>query len=460
MSAIITLSILAVFVLYLGIFKANKALLPVSLVGLIGAGLFELQLWKEAATPLFSGMILFDKFSLAFSILLIFTTILIFILSKNYFDERSPNIAEYYALIIFSLTGALLVVSFHNLAMLFIGIEIMSVALYILVGIRKTDLASNEASLKYFLTGAFSTGFLLFGVALIYGASASFDLEAIKSYVVNHEGMISPLFYAGILFMLVGLAFKVGAAPFHFWAPDVYDGSPILVTTFMITVVKTAAFAGFIRLFMSCFMPLQAFWAPILLLLIVLTLFIGNITAAVQQSFKRMLAYSSISHAGYMLFAILNIGVQASGALLVYTTAYSLSSVIAFSILTIVKRNRGSEHFESFNGLGKSNPILAFVLSLAMLSLAGIPLTAGFVGKFMLFTDALTNAQVVLVILAVINAAIGIFYYFHVIINMYFREGDENTAVQVDRNYQVVLLVAAALTLFIGIYPDWLTHLI
>src|SRR5690606_34977269 len=155
---------------------------------------------------------------------------------------------------------------------------------------------------------------LLFGIALIYGASASFDLDTIKTYVVNHEGGISPLFYAGILFMLVGLAFEVGAARFHFWAPDVYDGSPILVTTFMITVVKTAAFGGFLRLFMSCFLPLQVFWGPVLLLLIVLTLFIGNITAAVQQSFKRMLAYSSISHAGYMLFAILNIGLQASGA--------------------------------------------------------------------------------------------------------------------------------------------------
>jgi len=459
MSAIITLSLLAILVLYLGIFKANKAILPVSLLGLLSAACCEFILWKDEAMPLFNGMIMFDKFSLAFSILLIFITILIFVLSKGYFDHISSNVAEYYTLMLFSLTGALLVVSFHNLSMLFIGIEIMSVALYILAGIRKGDLASNEASLKYFLMGAFSTGFLLFGIALLYGATASFDLAVIKDYVTTNASHISPMFYAGIALLIVGLAFKVGAAPFHFWVPDVYDGSPILITIFMSTVVKAAAFGGFLRLFMSCFEALQGFWVPILLLIIILTLFIGNISALVQQSFKRMLVYSSISHAGYMLFAILNMGNQSTGALLVYATAYSISSVIAFSILIVVKRNRGSEHFEAFNGLGKTNPLLAFILTLSMLSLAGIPLTAGFIGKFMLFSDAIANFHVTLVILAAINAAIAIFYYFHVIINMYFKEG-VGEKVYAGANYKAVLLIAAILTLLIGVYPDWLTHLI
>src|SRR5690606_22931093 len=247
-----------------------------------------------------------------------------------YFDERSTHVAEYYALILFSLTGAVLVTSFHNLAMLFIGIEIMSVALYILAGIRKKDFASNEAALKYFLMGAFSTGFLLFGIALLYGASGSFDLAAIKDYVVANPHEISPLFYGGILLLTVGLAFKVGAAPFHFWTPDVYDGAPILITTFMSTVVKTAAFAGFLRMFSFCFVPLQDFWMPVILILTIITLFVGNITALVQHSFKRMLAYSSISHAGYLLFGILVIGAMSSGAVLLYATAYSLATVIAF----------------------------------------------------------------------------------------------------------------------------------
>jgi len=459
MSAIIILSLVAILVLYLGLFKKRKALLPVTLIGLLLAIVFECSLWGKDAAALYSGMILFDHYALAFSMLLIGLTVLIFLLSSGYFDRISEHVAEYYALLIFSLTGALLVVSFHNLAMLFIGLEIMSVALYILAGIRKKEEASNEAALKYFLMGAFSTGFLLFGITLIYGASGSFDLAEIKRYVEEHVQTLPTLFYAGILFLVVGLTFKVGAAPFHFWTPDVYDGSPTLITTFMGTVVKTAAFAGFLRLFILCFSAVADFWQPVLLVIIIITLFIGNINALVQQSMKRMLAYSSISHAGYMLFTLLTLGEQASGALLVYATAYSVASVTAFSVLLLVKKMKGSEHFEAFNGLAKTNPMLAFVLTLAMLSLAGIPLTAGFVGKFMLFSEAIGAAHIALVVLAALNAAMGIFYYFHVIINMYFRSGDE-VHIAVGNSYKAVLLLTLLLTLAIGIYPNWLSSLL
>ncbi|SEM01642.1 NADH dehydrogenase subunit N [bacterium A37T11] len=455
MSAIITLSLLAVLLLYLGLFKAKKALLPVSLLGLLAAiVLYSIQ-WDTDAEPLYSGMVLFDHFAVAFSILSLFITGLVFLLSRDYFDSISEHVAEYYALIIFSLTGALLVVSFHNLAMLFIGIEIMSVALYILVGIRKRDFSSNEAALKYFLMGAFSTGFLLFGITLIYGATGSFDLTEIKNYLIANPHSISPLFYSGILLLIIGLSFKVGAAPFHFWTPDVYEGAPILITTFMSTVVKTAAFAGFLRLFLTCFVPLQDFWAPVLLVITVLTLFIGNISALAQQSFKRMLAYSSISHAGYMLFGILSIGAASAGAIFVYSAAYSIASVVAFAVLILVKRSRGSEHFEAFNGLAAKNPYLAFTLSVAMLSLAGIPLTAGFVGKFMMFSGVLANYHIVLLLLAVLNAAMGIYYYFRVIVAMYFRPADREE-VTVNANYKAVLFIGALLTIAIGIFPSLL----
>ncbi len=459
MSAIITLSLLAILVLYLGLFKARNALLPISLLGLVAAVILYAVQWGTDAKPLYSGMILFDHFALAFSILCVVLTALVLLLSKDYFDKASPHVAEYYALILFSLTGAVLVVSFHNLAMLFIGIEIMSVALYILAGIRKKDFASNEAALKYFLMGAFSTGFLLFGIALLYGASGSFDLAAIKGYVVSNPHAISPLFYAGILLLIVGLAFKVGAAPFHFWTPDVYDGAPILVTIFMATVVKTAAFAGFLRLFYFCFVPLQDFWMPVLLVMTIITLFIGNITAIVQQSVKRMLAYSSISHAGYMLFAIVAIGSTSAESVLFYATAYSLSTVIGFGALIVVKRATGSEHFEAFNGLAKKNPYLSLAIVIAMLSLAGIPLTAGFIGKFMMFSGVLADYQVLLVVLAVINAAMGIFYYFRVIVAMYFKPIDRDQIV-VSGQYKAVFLVAALITLLLGVYPAWLTGLI
>src|SRR5690606_25456317 len=237
MGAIITLSILGIILLYLGLYNAKKALLPVSLLGLVVAIGFYVTLWDKAPDPMFSGMIIFDHVAISFSILCIVVTGLILLLSKEYFRSISENIAEYYTLILFSLVGALLVNSYHNFAMLFIGIEIMSVALYILVGIRKSDLASNEASMKYFLMGAFSTGFLLFGITLMYGASGSFDLMGLRNYVQGTE-TISPLFYGGILLTLCGLCFKIGAAPFHFWTPDVYDGAPTLITSFMSTVVK------------------------------------------------------------------------------------------------------------------------------------------------------------------------------------------------------------------------------
>src|SRR5260370_31007245 len=226
------------------------------------------------------------------------------------------------------------------------------------------------------------------------------------------------MFYTGILLIIVGLCFKVGAAPFHFWTPDVYEGSPTLITAFMSTVVKTAGFAAFLRLFSECFAPMSDFWVPALLIITIATLFIGNVTSLYQQSFKRMLAFSSISHAGYLLFAIVALGASSANSVFIYSTAYSIASIIAFAALILVQQQSGSDNFESFNGLSKKNPFLALVLTIAMLSLAGIPLTAGFIGKFFMFSSALSQYQLFLVVLAVINAIISIVYYFSVILAM------------------------------------------
>lgn len=460
MGAIITLSLLGILILYLGLYKAKNALLPVSILGLLGALAYELYYWQSDAVPMYKGMVLFDHFALAFSMLCIVLTILILLLSKEYFKSISENIAEYYTLIIFSLTGALMVCAYHNFAMLFIGLEIMSVALYILVGIRRKDKASNEASLKYFLMGAFSTGFLLFGITLLYGATGTFDLAVLKAYIIANPTEVSPLFYGGILLLLVGLCFKVGVAPFHFWTPDVYDGAPILITTFMSTVVKIASFAGFLKLFSMVLIPLNEFWTPVLLTIVIITLFVGNITALMQTSFKRMMAYSSISHAGYMLFAILSIGANSASGILTYAIAYGLSSIVAFGSLMLVKRHIGSDQFESFNGLGKTNPGLAFAITVAMLSLAGIPLTAGFIGKFMMFTTVMNDYHTVLLLLAAINAAIGIYYYFRVIVHMYFMKGEGEEPVQLSINFKLVFGLAVLLTIIIGIYPDIIVSLI
>ncbi|MBE7176832.1 MAG: NADH-quinone oxidoreductase subunit N [Mucilaginibacter polytrichastri] len=456
MTPIIILSLLAILLLYIGLGKSKAALLPVTAIGLaaaLGSLFYE---WNNNPAPVYSGMMWFDHYAVAFSAITIFTTLLILLLTKSYFESISRNVAEYYTLILFSLTGILVMVSFQNLTMLFVGIEIMSVCLYILAGIRKADFSSNEASLKYFLMGAFSTGFLLFGIALLYGATGSFSLDVIKKYVLDHNE-IDPLMYTGIALIIVGMSFKVGAAPFHFWTPDVYEGSPALITAFMSTVVKTAGFAAFLRLFMICFGPLGDFWMPVLMVISILTLFIGNITALFQTSFKRMMAYSSISHAGYMLFAILSLGAQSQVAVFVYAAAYSVASVVAFAVLLMVKKATGSDTFESFNGLGKSNPFMAFCLTVAMLSLAGIPLTAGFVGKFFMFSVALKQYHVLLVVLAVVNAIISIYYYFRVIVAMYFND-QQRQAIAMPQLYSIVLGVAAVITLLAGIYPSVFTR--
>ncbi|MBC7567369.1 MAG: NADH-quinone oxidoreductase subunit N [Pedobacter sp.] len=457
MNIIITIAVTALVVLYAGLFKAKKALLPLTIIGLLTSLTFVFTSWNTNTT--YYGMMQMDNFALAFAGITIISTLFIFLLTQNYFAANSDNIAEYFTLILFSLAGIVIMVSYQNMSMLFIGLEIMSVSLYILAGIRKGDFASNEASLKYFLMGAFSTGFLLFGITLIYGATGTFDLVKINQYLVGHYRDMSPLFYPGVILILIGLCFKIGAAPFHFWTPDVYEGSPTLITSFMSTVVKTAGFAAFLRLFAGTFAPLHDFWLPPLIVIVCLTLFIGNVTALFQKNFKRMLAYSSISHAGYLLFSLVTLSANSSNNVLVYAAAYTFASIIAFAVLILVKQKTGNDHFDSFNGLAKRNPMTSLALAVAMLSLAGIPLTAGFIGKYLMFLNVMGEYQIYLVAFAILNALVGFYYYFKVIVAMYFKEGSEidlNTPFQ----YKLVLILSVVITVFLGVYPSLILNLI
>jgi len=457
MNIIITIAVTALVVLYAGLFKAKKALLPITLVGLLTSLAFVVTSWDTNRS--YYGMMQMDNFALAFAGITIVGTLFIFLLTQNYFAEHSENIAEYFTLILFSLSGIIIMVSYQNMSMLFIGLEIMSVSLYILAGIRKSDFASNEASLKYFLMGAFSTGFLLFGITLVYGATGTFDLLKINQYLVGHYQDISPLFYPGVILILIGLSFKIGAAPFHFWTPDVYEGAPTLITSFMSTVVKTAGFAAFLRLFAGTFAPLHDFWLPPLIVIVCLTLFIGNVTALFQKNFKRMLAYSSISHAGYLLFSLVTLSANSSNNVLVYAAAYTFASIIAFAVLILVKQKTGNDHFDSFNGLAKRNPMTALALAIAMLSLAGIPLTAGFIGKYLMFLNVMGDYQIYLVAFAILNALVGFYYYFKVIVAMYFKEGNE-LELDTPAQYRIVLVLSVIITVFLGIYPTVILNLI
>jgi NADH-quinone oxidoreductase subunit N len=457
MNIIITIAVTALVVLYAGLFKAKKALLPLTIVGLLTSLAFVVTSWDSNTS--YYGMMQMDNFALAFAAISIVGTLFIFLLTQNYFAAHSENIAEYFTLILFSLSGIIIMVSYQNMSMLFIGLEIMSVSLYILAGIRKNDFGSNEASLKYFLMGAFSTGFLLFGITLVYGATGTFDLAKINQYLVDHYRDMSPLFYPGVILILIGLSFKIGAAPFHFWTPDVYEGAPTLITSFMSTVSKTAGFAAILRLFAGTFAPLHDFWLPPLIVIVCLTLFVGNVTALFQKNFKRMLAYSSISHAGYLLFSLVTLTANSSNHVLVYAAAYTFASITAFAVLILVKQKTGNDHFDSFNGLAKRNPMTALALAVAMFSLAGIPLTAGFIGKYLMFLNVMGDYQIYLVAFAIVNALVGFYYYFKVIVAMYFKEGHEidlDTPLQ----YRFVLVLSMVITVFLGVYPTVILKLI
>jgi NADH-quinone oxidoreductase subunit N len=380
-----------------------------------------------------------------------------FLASESYFEEESSR-SDHFALILFALVGAVVLVSYNNMSMLFIGIEILSISMYVLAGSRKNDLFSNEAAFKYFLMGSFATGFLLFGMALIYGATMSFDLGVIASYVNVNNGAIDYMFLAGLLMMLIGLAFKVSAVPFHFWAPDVYQGSPTPITAFMATIVKTAAFAGMFRLFFICFAPAADSWSSVVWVIAALTLVIGNVTAVYQNSVKRMLAYSSVSHAGYMMLAILASTQTAASSILYYTAAYSIGSLAAFTVLQIVANARGTDLVDAFNGLGKKNPFLAVAMTVALLSLAGIPPTGGFFAKYYIFTAAIQADHTWLVLLAVIGSLVSVYYYFRIIIAMFFRDSG-NEELQVSGMHKALLALAIILTIALGILPDYIISL-
>jgi NADH-quinone oxidoreductase subunit N len=340
-----------------------------------------------------------------------------------------------------------------NLVMLFLGIEILSLPLYVLAGSRRDDLASNEAALKYFLMGSFATGILLFGIALVYGSTASFDFSAIGTAAAQSAGS-SNMLRVGILLIVFGLSFKVSAAPFHFWAPDVYTGSPNLITAFMATVVKTAGFAAFFTLFATAFAPVASVWTLPVSIIAGLTMTLANTTALFQDNFKRMMAYSSIAHAGYLLLAILSVdNAGADRALMFYLLSYSIATICAFAVFIVVAEQKGDDTFAAFNGLGKSHPFLALVLTVSVLSLAGVPPFPGFFGKYYLFT-AVFDSYPALVVLAVINSAISIYYYFKVIIAAWFQKGSENeAALAVPAGIRVTISVALILTAVLSAAP-------
>ena len=456
MKALVLLSSLGVIALLAEIFSFKRLLYPIVLLGLITIFILNLSDWDTNIT--YYNMMRYDNYAVAFTSVLLAIAFLWFLMSESFFKAQD-SLTDHYALILFALVGAVLMVSYTNMTMLFLGIAILSIPMYILAGSHKSDIASNESAYKYLIMGAFATGFLLFGITLIYGATGSFDLSEIKIFVLSHPGHVPAIFFAGVLMMLIGLSFKVSAAPFHFWAPDVYQGAPTVITAFMATVVKTAAFAAFLRLFSNTFTSVSDTYTNIIWVMAAVTLLVGNISAVLQTSTKRMLAYSSIAHAGYMLLALLAGNSYSNSAILFYTTAYSIGSIGTFSILNMVSNSKGNDTVDAFNGLGKTNPLLAFVMTLALLSLAGIPPTAGFFAKYYIFTSAFYSGYTGLVLIAIIASLVGVYYYFRIIIAMYFKDSQDEVVI-VQNNHQLVLILVAIAIIALGIFPDMLIRLL
>lgn len=395
------------------------------------------------------GMLSFDKFALLFSLIAALCTLVFTLLSGKDMEKVGKSYSDYFALIFFILAGIVISASFQSLLLLFLGIEIISIPLYILAGSDKHNLKSNEAGLKYFLMGSFSTGLMLMGIALVYGATGTFSTTNMS---VSTE-TVPVLFLAGLLLLMFAVSFKASAAPFHFWTPDVYDGSPTVFTSFMATVVKAAVFIAFMRLFSTAFRDIASEWKLIAAIIVATTLFIGNITAVFQQSVKRMLAYSSIAQAGFMMLAVYTLTAEAKEGLILYGTAYSLATIGIFAVLAKMP----DYTFDGFNGFARQQPLVAATLVIFLLSLAGIPLTAGFLSKFYMLKATVDVGNIWLAIFAVLMAAVSVYYYFRLIQAMYFKNGTA-TIERVGTGFKVTLIAVAAITIILGVYPNLLLY--
>jgi len=449
MNTLIAITSLGVLTLLFEILNFRKAIVPITIVGLLAIlGLT----YNEYFTPAsyYNNMIVVSKFSSAFSALFIILTVFLVAMAHDFYEDHQTKISDFIAIKIFMLAGAVAMVSFGNLAMFFLGIEILSISLYILAASNRMNVKSNEAGMKYFLMGSFASGIILFGICLIYGAMGTFDVAEITDWSRSAELPI--WFPIGIAMVTIGMLFKIAAVPFHFWAPDVYEGSPALVTATMSTLVKVVAVATLYKLLTAMNADISDAFINIIIVISIASMTVGNIMALKQTNVKRMLAFSGISHAGFMLMALLSISTSA-GSLLYYATAYSLSGIAAFAVILYVCKNRNNEDIRNFNGLGKTNPLMAVVLTASLLSMAGIPIFAGFFAKLVLFNQTIEAGYLVVVIAAVINSIISVGYYFKLILAMFGKEPHEETAKTPVVLYAVGV-VAILLNIVLGLFPS------
>jgi NADH-quinone oxidoreductase subunit N len=452
MNTIVISALLGVVMMLSGLvlrkIKHVEALGIISAILVMLSSIYDYSQQSNITSSYFNGMLATNTFTAKINMIVSFGLLAYIFVFASRISRVGLHPAEYFALIFFASCGVFIITSYQSLFMLFLGIEIMSIPQYILAGSDKRNLKSNEASLKYFLMGSFSTGFLLMGIALTYGASRSFDVNQINQIFTTAPTVTGVL---GISFLIIAFGFKASAAPFHSWTPDVYDGTPTPFTPFMASIVKIGVVVAFVKLFHSAFGTSVDTWSHIILAIILLTLLIGNITAVYQQSVKRMLAYSSIAQAGFMLIAVYSLGSFSDKGLLLYAAAYIIATVGIFGVLVQLQ----DYTYEGFDGLAKQQPMLAFSATICLLSLAGIPLTGGFFAKYYMLNAGLQNGMPIwALVFALLMAAVSVYYYFRVIRAMYFNESTApllKTKPESSNTYSIFVL--ALILIILGVLP-------
>ena len=454
----IILTIAALFVLTLEMARLSRPgiMLFVAAMGIVLAGGALAQAGGEERV-LFGGMLRLNSFSIFLDFLYLAVGLATLILSQGYLEKKGNETrGEYPALILFAVIGMMLMTQANDLVMVFLGLELLSLSLYVLVGFLRHDIYSNESGLKYLLLGAFATGFFLFGAALTYGATGTTNFDGIASAIDSGDILSHVFLSLGIGLLLIGFAFKVALAPFHMWSPDVYQGAPTTVTGFLCTAPKAAGFGALMKVFMTAFPEVHDEWQTLFWIMAALTMTVGNISALVQSNVKRMLAFSSISHAGYLAMGVLVLDSNSVGAILFYLAVYSAMNLGAFAIIAVAEREEQGVTFEDYRGLASRHPWLSAAIALFLISLAGFPPTAGFVAKYGLFSVVIAKGYIWLVIIAVLNTLVSVYYYLRLVVNMYMREEEEVlrpvTGIMV---VGLIVLLVAAVLLF-GIAPGFL----
>jgi NADH-quinone oxidoreductase subunit N len=440
------ISTVALIFLLLELFVKRKAVLAYLSILAAGATLYALPMCYGET---FGGMFISDGFSAYFKMIFMINVILTVLISMKYLKKEEAEDGEYYSLILFATTGMMLMASAKDLIILYLGLELMALSTYILAGIKRRDIKSNEAAIKYFLLGAFSSALLLYGISLLYGMTGSTDIYVIAAFL--KKTAITPVLLVSMILIAVAFSFKIAAAPFHMWAPDVYEGAPTSVTAFMSVGPKAAGFAVFGRVFFVAFGSLQTDWTPMLIGICILTMAVGNLVALVQTNIKRMLAYSSIAHAGYALLGIIAGTGEGMSAMMVYLLIYAFMNIGAFAIVILL--NKGDE-INDYAGLSKTHPIVAALMLVFMFSLTGIPPTAGFIGKFNLFVIAINAGYTWLVIAAVIFSAISAYYYLRIVMNMYMKPSGGDAVIALSPSLGIALFITVLAVFAIGIFPS------